>query len=391
MWNYNEIMKQVKRIGIPKEYQHLKIDKMFNHDYYIMMSIRKDAGKTTNVLLIGLILNYLYGETIEYLRNDESQIKKASSETMFDVILQHDYIKKLWNGEYNSIKYHSQVKKWNLTLIDDEGNIVKECETPCCVLHSLEKYVDIKSTYNNPKGNYIVWDEFPDTQRSTFNQIIELQNQISTIGRGRPENRVIMLGNNVSKYLQIYEELTIEKDVPLLNYGDSFEMTTEFGTTLYCELLPLSFEKKEEIKKKSLRFTGFNTPKMNAFNGLDAWQGTAHQHLPDENLLSSDNLITNRVYIHHRNRYMQLCCYTDDEFGEFVFVHYARKPKLDDNIILTLTPKSKYEFYGYGKFAPEYLREVLYAIIGQRIQNRWYYASNSVGDIIEDYFKEMER
>lgn len=391
MWDYNTILKDLKRLNIPKEYQNIKIDKLFENDYYMMMSIRKDSGKTTNSLLLGLILNYRWGETIEYIRCDENQIRKSSVETMFDVIKEFKYISTLWDDEYNTIIYKPMVKKWYLAYVDKDGKLTKTSDTPVCVMHSLEGYLNIKSTYNNVKGNYIVLDEMLDSSRSTFNQMVELQHTISTIGRYRPENRVICLFNNVNQYSFWWSEFCIEEEIKGLTYGGYFEKKTEYGTTIYCELLDVSSEKRKEIKNKKIRFSGFNTPKMSAFNGLATWQGATHQHLQNEELLNKNNLITNRLYIHHRNRYVQLAYYIDeDNLGEFVFVHFANKPTYTDNIIISLTPTNKWEIFGFGKFAPEHIRDVLYKIIGMRTECRWYYASNSVGDLVDDYFKEME-
>lgn len=389
-WKYDEVMKEIKRLNIPKQYHHIKIDKLFTHDYYIIMSIRADSGKTTDSLLVGMVLNYLYGTTIELLRSDESQIKKSSTESMFDVIKKFGYISKIYRDEYNSIIYKPQIKKWYLVYIDEEGNELKRQETPVCVMHSLEKYIDMKSVYNNPNGDYIVFDEFVDSSRSTFNQMVELQNQISTISRNRETTRVVMLSNNVNKYSQWFEEFTIEKDINTLEFGGYIDKTTELGTSIYCELLDVSEKKKEEIRNKKIRFSGFNTPKMNAFNGLASWQGTSHQHLDDEELLNVENLVTQRIYIRHRNRYVQLCVYQEESRGEFVFLHYSNKPQFDDNVICTLTPTSKYEVFGYGKFVQnKHLQSVLYKIFGMRTENKWYYSTNSVGDLIDDYFKEL--
>lgn len=389
MWKYEEIEKEVKRLKIPKQFHHIKTDVLLTHDYYMLLSIRADSGKTTDALLYGMVLNFLYGTTIEYLRSDESQIKKSSVESMFDVIKKYDYINTLYRGEYNSVIYKPMVKKFYLVLLDENGEEVKRQEEPLCCCHSLEKYIEMKSVYNNPKGDYILYDEFVDSSRSSFNQMVELQNQISTIIRDR-NGRVVMLSNNVNKYSQWWEEFTIEKDINALEFGGAIDKKTELGTTIYCELLDVSEKKKEETRNKKIRFSGFNTPKMNAFNGLASWQGTSHQHLHDEELLRAENLVTNRFYIKHRNRYAQICIYYDDEFGEFAFVHYSNEPKLNDNIVLTLTPQSKYEIFGFGKFCDvEHIRDVCYKVVGMRTQNKWYYATNSVGDLIDDYFKEM--
>lgn len=391
MWDYKEIEREMKKLNIPKEYSHIRLDKLFANDYYIMLSIRKDSGKTTNTLLMGAVLFKLYGTTTEYIRTDTAMTKRATTETMYDVIKDCGYISKIFDGEYNDIILKPMIKKWYLVQRDENNEIVKQCDAPICAMHSIEDWLDIKSTYNNPKGDYLVFDEFCDSKRSTTTQMVELMNTISSITRERPTSRVILLSNNVNKYAFWWSEFTIEKEIPTLEFGGYIEKRTEYGTTLFCELLDLSKKKKEDQRNKNIRFFGFNTPKMNAFNGLASWQGSSHQHIDSDDLLIMDKLVTNRIYILHRNRYVQINLYFDDERGDYCFLHYSNPPQMDDNLILTLAPKSKNEIFGFGKFYPKKkVRDVLYRIVGMRTENKWYYSSNSVGDLIDDYFKEME-
>ena len=64
--NLNEIKKAIKKLQIPKEYGFkFDIEAVLTHDFSLIMSIRQDAGKTTQALLMGLVLNYLYGTTKE--------------------------------------------------------------------------------------------------------------------------------------------------------------------------------------------------------------------------------------------------------------------------------------------------------------------------------------
>ena len=82
----NKIKRKIKTLKIPREYWGIDIDEFFSHQWNIYLSIRETAGKTTQSLIFGLVLNSLYPDhyTIEYLRNDQSQTTKANIETIFD-------------------------------------------------------------------------------------------------------------------------------------------------------------------------------------------------------------------------------------------------------------------------------------------------------------------
>ena len=84
--------KEFKRIGVPERFR-FPLKEIFENDYAIILSMRQDAGKTSTALLLGLLIHCKYGYPIEYLRNDDAQIRRKAVETLFDVVIKFDYIK----------------------------------------------------------------------------------------------------------------------------------------------------------------------------------------------------------------------------------------------------------------------------------------------------------
>ena len=240
---------------------------------------------------------------------------------MYDVITQFKYVERLFD-KFNTIIYKRNEKKFYLAHIDDKGVIDLESDKPLCAVHSLEEWRALKSSYVNPNGDYLVFDEFMDTSRQVNRQIIELQHNISTITRYRPNARVLMLGNNQNKFCFWFEEFEIQKEIESLKFGKSFEKTTELGTTIYGTLIDLSLEKKNEIKNRKIRFSGFNTPKMNAFNGLNPWQGEVWKHIPDNEMLKKEYYIESPIYVYHRNRYILINLYYQEDLGYYCYLHF---------------------------------------------------------------------
>ena len=100
----------------------------------------RSVGKTTSVLLLGMILNKMYGTCICYLRSRDSEIAQSLSEELFNTICSYDhgrYITYCTNGYYNSIYY-----KWRKLYYcrrDDEGNVIERMQQPFVYFLSLDK------------------------------------------------------------------------------------------------------------------------------------------------------------------------------------------------------------------------------------------------------------
>ncbi len=385
--------KELDRIGSPKRYR-FPLKEVFDNDYAIILSMRQDAGKTTTALLYGLLLNVRYGYPIEYIRNDNSQIKRAAAETLFDTIKHFGYIKKIYNNTWNDIVYKYMQHKFFLVRRDDAGEIVEESEEAICILHSNEDWSDIKSSYNSPKGNYIILDECLDTNRSTHMLWTEFMNNISTIGRvGSDEERtarchVLILGNNTDRFGWIFQDFCISDMLPDLKYGTMIKWKTELGTTGICTLMEQSEIQKTKLKERNIPFFGFNTPKAAQFIGSSEWTSKDYQH-PDF-YIDFDKCIFRRFYIYHRQRYIQLNIFYDDEHKKYIFLHFASEPLKKDNIILTLTPHDYCEFYGICEYEDnKKVADFVRRAFRLRKENRWYYASNLIGEIVDDYLKNI--
>lgn len=390
-FDIEEVKRELRRLKIPAEYMPLNLEAINTHDINMYLSIRKDSGKTTASIILGMVLNFLYSYEIEYNRVDESQTTGPKIKTLFDVILKFDYISKIYRGKYNSIEYKVRDKCFYLVLRNQDNEIIERSSRPILIIHSLENWQDYKSSYNNVNGNYFLVDEFFDTKRSINFQIIELFNNISTITRERPEARVIMLGNNLNKYSFWFEEFGIMDEINSLKFGGIIDKKTELGTTIYATLLDVSKSRKEALLRRNIRFFGINSPKAAAFNGLQAFAGNQWQHVEDDEILEKKYLIYDRIFINHRNRYIQINLFCKDN-SYYCFLHFAKKPRLKDSFILTSnpTPGQNNEIYGFGEYSiyPK-LKERLKWIKNLRVSNNWYYSTNAVGDLTHDYLKEI--
>lgn len=391
----SKVKKEIKKLNIPKDYWGIDLNSFFDYQWNIYISIRETAGKTTQSLLLGLVLNKLYPDrySIEYLRNDNSQIVRSNVETLFDTILKYDYIKKIYDGKYNNVSYKPITKKFYLTLTDEEGSVIDEAKEPICSLHAVENWKALKSVYNNPRGNYIILDEFPDTDRATYKIFTELLNVISTIGRPLSSDRtpwlhILLMGNNTDEYCFYFDDFQISEEIPYLKFGGSIPFRTEYNTTGICKLLELGEVQKERLRTKNIPFLGFAGKKAAPFTGESEWGGEQYKHITFD--LNYEECFFRRAYIFHRGRYIQIDLFNNEEIGRFAFFHFADTPKYNDNLIFTTDPEKASDIYGFGKY--EKREKVLKAcklITDLYKENRVYYASNRVGSLTSDFIKNI--
>ena len=391
----DQVAHELRKLNIPRKFVPYSITPIFSHQYSIFVSTR-ECAKTTYTLILGLILYKLYGTTTEYIRCDEDQTRRAVIEPLYNTIKANNYVARIFNNNWNDIEYSQTKKSFTLIRRDVEGSIVARDQKSFCFVHSNEKWQSLKSGYNSPKGDFIVFDEFFDSHRATYYQIVELWNNISTIGRvfedeRQPNVHVVMLGNNTDFNSFWWDELNItDKIRQVKSFGDSFDETTEDGTTIYFKSIDLSEERKEKIRKKKIPFFGFNTKKAAQFTGSAIWSTKDYQHIDDIEILAPENKIDDHMVIFHRDRYIRLNLFYDKNRQYFVFLHFIRKPKLKDYVIYTLQPRESNEVYGVGEYSDcKQAFESMKKLRRLKMENRWYYENNTIGSIIDDYFKNI--
>lgn len=372
-YDANLIMKDWNSLEMPKPYNIpvFNLEKLFTHDFNIFMSIREE-GKTTAFLILSLILYKEYGTITEYLRNDKTKTTIGNMSSLFKTILQFDYVSKLYKGKYNDIKYERNTKQFNLIHRNEDGVIDLEDTGGFCRVKSNEQWQDYKG-YGSPKSDFILVDEFLDTNRATFGITQELFNNISSFGRSRESCFCVMLSNTVNKYASIFEDFCISDKVAFMDFGDNLDIVTELGTTLYLELMKVSERKKENLLKKRIRFFGFNNPKFANFTGIKAWQGYSYKHLIGKP--KYQNII---AFIHHRERYIALYYFEMEGIKPGVLLTKFDKPR-KNTLTFSICPEKYNEklFKDCPKFIAKCFKE-----------DRFYFATNEIGMLFDDFLVE---
>lgn len=381
LYNWREIRKEYEKLGVPDGYYHIPWN-VLDKDKYIINLSERSTGKTTNWLLVGLCMNKLYGTVIQYIRATADMLAPSHAEKLVEVVRSYnsgEYVKKLTDGEYNSIYYHW--KQFFYCYYDEEKKeITRKSDEPIIQCLSIDKNQDYKSSYNSYKsrGDLIIFDEFIGNYYRP-NECINFMDLTKTIIRDRWSPIIVMLANTINLNSFYFEELEISRVVKSLHKGDKKEIITERGTRIYIEILDVVRSTKDKSILNAL-FYGFKNPKLASITGGEVWAFESVPHIKSK--AEGRFVALNNLYIEKGIELLKVEIVYNTEQGNHLEVHRATKT-YDDSIILTLGElvDQRYVFgFGTGR-----LSKILSKYVTER---KVYYSSNEVGSIFKDYIKQ---
>lgn len=355
------------------------LDDYFNDCGWCAILSDRSRGKTTNVLLLGMLLNKEYGILPHYIRRREQDVTNMNLKDLFKTIRECDenYIEKLTDGKYNDVTYSA--RRWYYCRSDENGIVDKAPEHFMMVM-SIDKADGYKSTYNAPKGDFIIEDEFIPLRSSLYlpDQFVSLLDIIKTVFRDRTQGcKIFCLSNVISKYSPYFNEWGCSKEVQKLKAGEHFIHTTVIGTKVMVKFMNESMDTKRQLVNS--KFFGFDNPKLGMLNNAQ-WQLKMYPH-PLFRVRDTE-LIDKNIFIKHAEQLLQLELRIDDTVGLFIVVHNstADLDKLQYKIVYSLeTFFDKNYHYGLGS------RPVDRKIWSLYTQNKFYYSDNDVGALLEDF------
>ena len=377
-YDLKPIIKKYKSLKIPSDVYTPPITVLEKAKYIFNLSDRS-RGKTTNWLLLGMCFNSEYGTIIQYIRQTEEMTRESYLKELFNVINTYDngrYVLEITNGYYNNVGYERSTKTFYYRCVDDDGKEITRKEDYFCKVLSIDKNYDIKSTYNAPMGDFIIFDEFI-SKYYRINECINFFDLLSTIIRQRKSPVVIMLSNTINRNSPYFEEFEISKEVKNMKSGDKKYITTPLGTVIYVELL----EQNKTIKKKDHNrlFFGFNNPKLASITGSDGWSHEVVQHIPkkDDNM----EVIENRLYMEispYEFLNIEIVRYNE---RNCLFVHRATKTYKDSIILSNSAQYGNNILYGMGN------RKINKLLLDALETRTIYYSTNEVGSDFKNYIR----
>ena len=372
--DWNKVRKEYKKLNIPKDTHYpLKAD-LSKTGYVIDLSDRS-RGKTTNKLIVGLLLFKMYGIELQYIRQKKADCALKMIRDLYETVKQFHYIEKIFDNAYNDITYYG--KRWNLVYRNtDTGEVEDFCEDYCTICHGLDESDSLKSTFNAPKGDMIFHDEFI-TSMYGYNDFVRFSDMCKTIIRDRLSPVIFMSANTIDKNSPWFDELCIRKEVDTMDMGEDKYIESELGTHLYVEILAENIsETRFNVNK---RFWGFPNPKLSSITGRGVWATESYPHIPEYEKDKQPEIIQNNLFISMSGKYIKLKLVHDEERGVVVFVTPATRT-YDDSIILTVDEiKNEHMLFAFGKGTIVDIYWKLYAM------NKFYYSRNSEGAFLKSY------
>lgn len=370
IYDWKLIIKEYKKI-VPREWWG-NIDELpFNSADYFVENSERSIGKTTKWLLIGMVMNKLYGTHIQYIRQILDMIMPKNMK-LFRTILDYGYIDKITNNQYNAVKYVSRSYYYYNTETEE---IAPEPFCDCLSIDNNDKYV---SSYNAPTGDLIIYDEFISRKYYHQNEFVDFEDLVKTIIRDRLSPIIVMLANTIDLYNEYYKELEIYDFVQSMRTGQSELITTDMGTKIYFTIL--SGKTTIEKKRHNLKYFGFKNPRLNSIRGGE-WAIKSYPHIPKfyrgEN---TPQIIINNRYIRYNDILLNMEV-VDNNGVIQVYIHDATEIYPDSIIYVANVPQNKNERYGFGYTKTDNF------IWNLRNKNVFCYANNLVGEKVRNFIR----
>lgn len=376
-YNWKKIMTNYRKLKIPPEYDYSEIVPFENDSLkWYNLNSERSVGKTTNLLLVGMVMNQMYGTQIQLVRN---HIPKASYYTeLFNTIINYNagqYVRALTDGQYNNVRYYQ--KKFYYSLVDGNKE-VDRCREPFCVSLAADDCYALCSTYEAPRGDLIILDEcFNDRNRAEeFVRFVHLH---KTIVRERISDKIFILGNTLDVNNIWYRQLTVHNEVRKLKSGESKIVHTAQGMPIFVSFM--ENRAPERRKKFNTLHYGFDNPELNAIVGNGEWNVKMY---PQTCMLKEREMIARGIYFSYHDDLFLEAAIINTESGKYVEVHptFAYSAKAGDVLFVLETPtKPNERYFGHDKIS---------MMIKKSIQNkRIVFADNETGDLFEKFLSEV--
>lgn len=376
-YNWKKIMKAYKALGIPPEYDYSEIVPFENEDLkWYNLNSERSVGKTTNILLIGMVMNAMYGTQIQLIRN---HIDRASYyKELFNTIVNYrggHYIKAITNNEYNAVKYYQ--KRFYYIMVED-GKEVKKAETPFCVSLSADDCYSLCSTYEAPRGDFIVLDECFNDKNSP-DEFIRFIHLHKTIVRERISDKIFILGNVLDINNIWYRQMTIQNDVRKIKRGESKIAYTSEGMPIFVSFLENRSPERRRVFNK-LHY-GFKNTELNAIIGNGEWNFKMY---PNTKELKDRHIIVRGIYFNYHDDLFLEGCFMETESGKYFEVHptnYLSAVKGDIQYVLNMPTETNQLYYGQDSIS-----NTIRKFIKRR---RIVFSDNETGDLFDKFMSEV--
>lgn len=364
---------------VPKKY-HSLIDYPFEQYAYNMWVSERTGNKTTQVLLLGLIVYQMYGVQLEYIREAEEYVTPAKLSTLYNPIVENGYLAKIFGeGGWNDIQYRGGY--FRLVHRDEDGKPADVCSDYITHVLANDKPDNYKSSYSTIRGDLIFFDEFIGIRPRPRTHYYFKQN-LTTVLRKRKHGVIFMAANNINFNNDTYADFRIRRDIRALDPTGDIAEIDKNGTRFYFRILPpdQSADKMQFNKKYFGYAEGSGTAAIVGGN----WETEDYPHI-DPAWARCRPLVRN-FYITHLGDLLRLTICKPEDMGTIVLVTPATRIYDDSRVFTVGDIRDKRYIYKCGSSAAGY---AIFWTLYKR--NRWYYATNEAGDLVKAFVQSALR
>lgn len=311
-------MKQYNQYWDINKTWDLKCKSTGKHPVYTVAFGMRSNGKTYGALKKGLEEYARNGSQMAILRTWADDFKGKRGANLFTPLIQNGVISELFEDEYNTIVYQSQM--WYLAKIDDESKITKSLE-PFAFGFALTQMQHDKSFGSGGRIRLIVFDEFISSGFIMDNAFDLFQNCLSTIIRDRTDVRIYLLGNTMSSgfFSPFLEEMGInprqlkQGSITEYTYADNPELTV---VVEYCDAVNRSDEQN--------KYFAFGRSASSGMITSGEWALPQYRRLPEK-----VNNIKASFFIRYKESIIQLDVHKT-KYRYIIFAHKKTTPIKDE-------------------------------------------------------------
>lgn len=396
-YDWNTLRRDFAALGVPS-HVYTPVNCPFEKSHIFVNMSDRSVGKTTNWLLFGLCMWKRYGTILHYVRERVDMIAPKALKDLFSTIVEHGYIPKLTDGKYNSVYYRA--RRWYFCLVDENDEVKETAENHFMFCCSIDESSNLKSSYNSPRGDFILFDEFIGKYYPP-NHFVYFCDMVKTIIRDRVSPIIIYSANTIDKNSPYFNELEIYDDIQVMAQGETRLLESSGGTPVFVEIVGQNIERQKRRSLVNKLFFGFKNPMLAAITGAD-WAMKYYPHIPpikktstrdpENDVMLGQHKISNQtaeaveylaqnIYILYNTKIVRLDVVNNEKRGLCVYCHWAsNKEFYDDSYIFTAGEilDERYHF----KFGNSLLSKFIW---GLWKENRFFYSKNDVGAFVESY------
>lgn len=370
--DWPEIFRLYNLLGCPKNVFNPSTLPINDAAWFVLTSER-NTGKTTNLILIAMLLWKKYGAISAYIRQNDDMVTPKEMKNFMNVIIANGYIPKITGGEYNGVRYwarHYTFVKWGT-----DGKKENESD-PFLWVGALNEHETYKSTLNLPTCNMIIYDEFISSNYYP-NEFVSLCDLHKTIGRNRIGIKMFLCANTTYYYHEYFKELLIQEEVIQTKVNHSFIKATPLGTKVFYKMIG---DKDVQREKINTEYYGFENPRLKSITGGD-WAIASYPHIvrEDREVLDSTH------YILFNDRYFQIELCRSERIGLHCIIHRASSDRHAAYIYTIGEIRDIRQRYRYGYSRIDKLLWSLYSN-----NNKWFFSDNDVGYAVEAYCQRAD-